>query len=372
MRIDERAEQLGVSGCVTCGRCTWACPVSRRPGDFSPRTLVERFLREGRVPNDRGIWSCTNCAMCSEVCDSGVRFHEFIRDLRGEIVKDVPPEMTHGGIVPSVRRLTSMPHISPRKNTWVTDSMELDPGSGTLLFVGCVPYFDVMFRDFRDDLLEIPRAAVSLLNAMGVKPALIDGERCCGHDAYWMGDMATLENLARLNIEAIEARGTDRVVFTCPEGYWTFKELYPRLIGPLGFRVENLAELLGNAIKDETIVLERSDMKITFQDPCRLGRYSGIVDEPRTIIDALGVRQEMERTGRLSACCGHSNWVNCDTYTRDWQLERLREAESTGSEVLVTACPKCLIHLTCAQRNLPERGINIKDIYVMAASALKH
>jgi heterodisulfide reductase subunit D len=371
MGIDERAVELGISGCVTCGRCTWACLVSRRPGDFSPRTVAERFLKDGTAPDDGGIWSCTNCGMCTQVCDSGVIFHEFVRDLRAEVRSRTPPEMTHGGILPTISRLSSMPHLKPRADAWVKGNLDLDPRSGTLLFLGCIPHFDVIFRDFRDDILEIPRAAVSLLSAMGEKPAVMREERCCGHDAYWMGEDETLERLASLNVESIEKRGTEEVVFLCPEGYWTFKEIYPKLLGPLGFEVRSLTEVVGKAVEEGSISLRRGVERIAFQDPCRLGRCSGILDAPRKIIDEIGERVDMGRSERLAACCGHSNWVNCDAYTREWQLQRLEEASSAGAEVLATACPKCLIHLSCAQRNLPDADLKIMDIHVMAAEALE-
>jgi len=370
MSLDDRLDELGVRGCVACGRCTWACPVSRRPGDFSPRTLVERILKSGKIPRDGGIWSCTNCGMCTEVCDSGVRFHEFVRELRVNVREDMPSEMTHGGIIPIIRSLTSMDYIRPRKSSWITDDLSLDQGSSTLLFVGCIPYFDVVFREFRDDLLEIPRAAVRLLNAMGISPAIMEDERCCGHDAYWMGEEETFQRLAEINVKAIESMGVEQVIMICPEGYWTFKEVYPSIVGPLGFEVRSLTEMAGRALEEGGLELENGGVTMTFQDPCRLARLSGIIDQPRSVIDAVGKRVEMERSGRLSACCGHSNWVNCDIHTMEWQLERLEEASEAGAEMLVTACPKCLIHLSCAQRNLPEKVMKIEDLHVLAARAL--
>jgi Fe-S oxidoreductase len=367
---DETLERMKVRECLTCGRCTWACPVSRRPGDFSPRTVVERVLRGESLPVDGGIWSCTNCGMCSEICDSGVMFHEFVRELRKELREKIPPRITHGGVIPTIQSLTSKEHIRPHGNNWVTPDLEIDQDSDTLLFVGCLPLFDVVFRDFREDLLEIPRSAVRLLNAMGIKPALLEGERCCGHDAYWMGESETLSRLVRLNLEAIRSSGVRRVVTICPEGYWTMREVYPGLAGPLDFQVLSLIEMVDQAVMEGDLALCRNDDIMTYQDPCRLGRLSGIVEGPRQVVDAMGERREMERSGQMSACCGHSNWVNCDSYTREWQLQRLEEASRTGAEMLVTACPKCLIHLSCAQRNLLER-MPIEDIHVLAARRLR-
>jgi len=211
---------------------------------------------------------------------------------------------------------------------------------------------------------------VRLLNAMGVRPAILEDERCCGHDSHWMGDEETVRRLAELNANAIRSMDLERVVVICPEGYWMLTEIYPGIVGPLDLEVISLMEMMGEAVEKGKMELEDVESTMAFHDPCRLARYLGIIDPPRIIMDAMGERSEMERSGRLAACCGHSNWVNCDIHTRDWQLERIEESKEAGAELLITACPKCLIHLSCAQRNLEERQ-EIEDLHVLAARKLR-
>jgi len=371
--IDEWARRFDLRRCVGCGRCSYVCPVILHYGDFSPRTFSERSLETGEVPRERGIWSCTNCAACSEVCDNGVKFHEFIREVRTSAQQLIPPERTHGGLLELIREINSQDSFSPSREGWVTGGLELDPSSKTMLFVGCIPYFDVIFEELTHQLLEIPRAAVKLLNAMGIRPSLLREERCCGHDSYWLGEEETFLRLARANVRAMKEAGVKRVVTICPEGYSMLKEIYPRFLGPLDFEVVSLLELVDLALSSGQIRLKEGEKILTFHDPCRLARHMGIVEAPRRLLKAMGELSEMGRSGRMAACCGHSHWVNCDSYTRKWQTDRLMEAKDTNADVLVTACPKCLIHLTCAQRGPEWEGkrIPMMDLHVLLSSRIE-
>jgi len=366
-------DKWGVRECIACGRCGWGCPLSRRQGDFSPRTFAERYL-SGESPAHRSMWSCTSCAVCTHLCERGVGFHQFIREARAELRGTLPPESTHGGIMDVLTIMNAKGGLRPRGGAWITPDLDLDPDGSTILYVGCISYLDVLFRHLRGDVLNIPRAAVILLNAMGIRPRLLNEERCCGHDAYWKGEDDEFLRLAELNVEAIEGAGVKEVITICPEGYTAFTQLYPTHLGPLGFEVRHMTEVLSRGIKEGAISLSNNGSLLTYQDPCRATRHADLTGEARTIIGAMGELREMPRSGGMAACCGHSGWVNCDSMTKDWQLERLREAESTGADTLITSCPKCLIHLSCATYSAlghGEGGPRIKDLYVMAAERLK-
>jgi Fe-S oxidoreductase len=272
-------------------------------------------------------------------------------------------------------RLTANEKIRPRKERWVTPDLKLDRDSEILLFVGCTPYFDVMFRYLRSDLLEIPRSAVRLLNAAKVHPRLLPGERCCGHDAFWLGDEDLFDRLARLNLDAIEKAGIKEVVAFCPECYSTLMQIYPRRFGPLGFEVRSVAEVVSEKLSANELELNYEEGKLTYHDPCRLGRHARIFQPPRDVIAACGDLVEMPRSREMSACCGNAAFVNCSGSTRLWQLDRLKEARESGASDLVTACPKCLIHFTCAgtenASTITRRNLPIMDLYVLAASRIK-
>lgn len=328
----------------------------------------------GKVPANKDIWLCMTCKQCTQICQFGVRFHEVIREIRPELRRTLPPEPNHGGAPEALERLMSMPSIVPRKQRWMTSDLKLDDSSSTLLFVGCTPFFDVIFRYLRQDLLEIPRSSVRLLNAAGVAPKLLMDERCCGHDPYWLGDEELFERIAWLNVEAVERLHIEELVAFCPECVATWKQVYPKVVGKLSFEVRSVAEVLADAMDEGRLELQRSDETLTFQDPCRLGRHLGVYDAPRKIISSVGRLEDMPRSREVAACCGNSSFINCGSQTKLWQLERIREASSVGASKLVTACPKCLIHMTCALNEgmqLVERvRMPLVDMHVLAARSM--
>jgi heterodisulfide reductase subunit D len=372
--LDPRIEAYGAQKCVDCGRCTYSCPASQIGGDFSPRGIMEEMEQSGKVPANKDIWLCMTCKQCTQICQFGVRFHEVIREIRPELRRTLPPEPNHGGAPEALELLSAMPTILPRKQRWMTSDLKLDDSSGTMLFVGCTPFFDVIFRYIRQDLLEIPRSSVRLLNAAGISPRLLMDERCCGHDPYWLGDEDLFERIARLNVEAVERLHINELIAFCPECVSTWKQLYPKVVGKLSFEVRSVAEVLADAVDEGRLQLGRSDETFTYQDPCRLGRHLGVYDAPRKIISSIGGLEDMPRSREVAACCGNSSFINCGSQTKLWQLERIKEASGVGASRLVTACPKCLIHMTCALNEgmqLVERvRMPLVDMHVLASSSL--
>ncbi|MEM0448790.1 MAG: (Fe-S)-binding protein [Methanomassiliicoccales archaeon] len=374
MDLLSKLEQNGARKCVACGRCTFACPASQIGGEFSPRGLVERMILEDKIPPEKEIWLCMTCKQCTQICQFGVSFHELVREVRPTLLTSLPPEENHGGIPRVLERLSAVRKIRPSRQRWITSGIDIDQSSDTLFYVGCTPYFDVIFRYLRQDLLEMPRSAIRLLNACGIAPRVLMHERCCGHDSYWLGDVETFQRLAFLNVEALERSGVREILTFCPECMITWKQLYPKMVGKLSFDVRSVTEVVAKAIEEGILRLERNEEVYTFQDPCRLGRHSGVYEPPRQLIRSIGRLVEMPRSREMAACCGNSSFVNCNAMTRQWQLQRGKEALASGADRLLTACPKCLIHLTCGLAegwvSMERRSIRIDDLYVIAASRL--
>ncbi len=229
--------------------------------------------------------------------------------------------------------------------------------------MGCLPYFEDLFSEIGVTSLDIARNTMRILNKAGIEPGIMKEERCCGHDLFWSGDIAGFEKLAKLNIENIEKTGVKKVVFSCPECYRTFKMDYP----DYDFEVIHITELLNELIRDGKLGFNKLDEKITYHDPCRLGRHLGIYDAPREVLKSIpGIEMvEMESNHSGSLCCGTSAWTNCGMDSKQIRLKRLAEAKATGASMLITSCPKCFIHLKCAQsEKLPEelKGIQVNDI----------
>lgn len=370
----EAARKYRAYDCMACGHCTYSCPAAHGERRFSPRRFMEEFSQQGS-PEGLDIWSCMGCAACTTVCPQGVDFHHFMREVRQERRSMDPPVRTHAGLVSAIRDLDSVGKGKGHHHQWVTPDLELDQRSDVALFVGCVPTLDVVFRDFQSGLPGLPRSAVRLLNAMGIRPRLLKDERCCGHDAYWLGETDTFERLAKMNLCAIRESGIHTLVTYCPECNHTIGKVYEERFGALGFEVVHLSQLLEQGIRDGRLNFQRSDEVFTFQDPCRLGRGSGIYDAPRNLIKGMGQLAEMTRSGANAACCGSTCFAQCDRITKSWQLTRLEEARATGAGRLVTACPKCLVHLSCAQKEMGtyigRPRIEIVDLFTLAESNLK-
>jgi Fe-S oxidoreductase len=131
--------------------------------------------------------------------------------------------------------------------------------------------------------------------------------------------------------------------------------------------------VVAEKLKEGSFDLGGVASKVTYQDPCRLGRFSGIYEQPRDILRAVPGLElvEMPRNKKDAVCCGSSTWINCSRVNKKIQLERLREAQKTGAQTLITACPKCKIHLSCALKdNDLEEAIEIKDLNVLLAESL--
>ena len=377
-KIEQIITDTRAYSCLDCGKCTVACPVSWHDPDYSPRKVVYNVLGEHQAEllSNNQLWSCITCSMCQERCQSGVQYTELIKLLRAEAYTlGNTGQCTHGGALQSLMHIMTADHLSQNRLDWVDKRLKTATRSDVLYFVGCQPYFDVLFTDIEVRTLDIARGAVKLLNRLGIVPALLPDERCCGHDLLWTGDIEHFMRLAEHNLKKIGRARAKKVVTTCPECYQTLKFEYPRYFGNLGFEVVHLSQLLAEHIAKGELKFRHPAQKVTYHDPCRLGRFSGIYDEPRAVINAIPrlelVEMPRNRTGAL--CCGTQAWMNCGTINKQIQVERLREAISTGAEVLVTSCPKCQIHLKCAINDVnlgEELGIEIEDITSLAARAL--
>jgi Fe-S oxidoreductase len=264
------------------------------------------------------------------------------------------------------------PDLSQNRLNWLTDDIKVSESSDTVYFVGCLPYYDPLFKKMGVEGLLVAQATVKILNSMGIEPQILAEERCCGHDQLWEGDLETFHALARINIEKLQESGAKRIVSACPECVRTLKIDYPQFVGDHGMEVLHITELLVlNGFSTSQVKLETGDTRITYQDPCNLGRHLGVYDPPRQILENQGYELvEMERSRNASLCCGTSCWSACGQVSKSIQVERLKEAKATGANLLITACIKCQIHFKCAQ-NDPILGdqidIDIRDITTLIA-----
>ncbi len=359
------AARHDVYACQDCGKCTSSCPLTLVGKPFSPRAtanaVISGQIDSPSVQND--IWSCLTCGLCYERCPSAVDFSRFIRELRDVVAQSsLDTHAAHGGFFHSLMRTMTSQNLKIRQWEWLPGDVAIDSNSKVLFFGGCAPYFDLFFNRHlglktRDILVD----SIRLLNFFDIHPAILENLRCCGHDLLWSGDKTNFLKLAHLNVAAIHKAGIEEVVTACPECYRTLCRDYPEQGIALNFKVTHIYDFLENEIDKGAVGFKPLNHKLTFQDPCRLSRFENRPDLPRKLINRLNPTafSEMRDHGGNAICCGNSAWIGCDAFSKALQVKRIQQAKDTGSDLLVTGCPKCQIHLRCAMED-PFRAEELK------------
>ena len=379
MNLDAIIQKTKTYYCLECGKCTSVCPVSRYDASFSPRAFIEKALLGfgDEVVCDRELFSCLTCYNCHNKCPADVDFPIFVRQAR-VIAQDNGQHgiCAHSEQLQSLARLMTSPDIKQRRLEWLSDKYRISDESDTLFWVGCAPYFGPIFEDIEFRALDITEASLKILNLLGIEPKLLPNEKCCGHDMLWTGDIETFKKLAEYNAAQIKEAGVKKIIFSCPEGYRTFKLDYPNYVN-LDCEVQHISEFLAEKIGKDELKLKEIKKKVTYQDPCRLGRHLGIYDASRKVLESIpGIELvEMEHNRADSICCGTSAFTNCDSYSNMIRKERLSEAKATGAEILITSCPKCQTHFRCAmvdkgEEHRPIPKIEIMDLANLVAIAM--
>jgi heterodisulfide reductase subunit D len=367
-------EDFQVYHCVECGKCTGACPLAQVDRDFSPRLLARHIIEEGLQSEyvREKAWTCLTCGLCNQRCPVGISFTEFVRALRPLYVReDHTGYLSHGGALQGLMRMQSVPRLVQNRLDWITPDLRISSQGETLYFVGCLPYFETFFSDLNVSLVKIAVDTVRILNSLGIEPVVLANERCCGHDLIWTGDEGSFQKLRHLNIESFETAGAKTIITACAECSYVLKHLYPDASEPFPFEVIHLTEYLEKVDVADT---KRLNKTATYQDPCRLGRLQGVYDEPRELLGSILELREMAHFGAGAWCCGNSSWLHCDRYSKQMQVERLLEAKGTRADLIITACPKCQVHLTCAMRDINRLGdlhLKIQDISSVIAKSIE-
>ncbi|MDI6797608.1 MAG: hydrogenase iron-sulfur subunit [Desulfatibacillaceae bacterium] len=368
-----------VHACQDCGKCTSACSLTLAGKPFSPRAIASALilgdLSDPAVTS--GVWSCLTCGLCYDRCPSAVNFPEFIRDVRSALLPEgVLGHEAHGGFFRSLSRTMTCPDLPIRHWDWLPEGLSTDPASPVLFFGGCAPYFDIFFTHLTGlDTKKILIDSIRLLNFFDISPSLLDAERCCGHDLLWSGDKENFIKLARLNVDAIHKMGVKEVVLACPEGVRTLSKDYPANGIEIDFEVTHILDFVEREVDKGAVSFTKPTGRLTFQDSCRLSRHLGRAATPRKLLARLGADfEEMTDRGAGAICCGNCAWMGCDAYSKALQVKRLRQAKATGAKTLVTACPKCQIHLRCAGKDPfvgDEIAMETADLVSILADSIK-
>jgi Fe-S oxidoreductase len=376
---------LDLYACAVCGRCHVNCPAQLSGKSLSPREFIHNLKEHlieagpgllagkaeaasespaktmiGDVVTEEEIWACTTCGACQEVCPVNIEHIRKIIDLRRNLVmaQSKMPETAQL----MLRNMQSRGHPwagiqSLRLRGDWTSGLELNLlGEGdsthTLLWVGCTGA--LVERN-----VEATLSMTRVLKAAGVDFAVLgDAEMCCGDPARRAGYEFQFQIMVEENIEVFKSHGIKEIVTSCPHCYNTIKNEYPQYGG--NFKVVHYTQLIADLIRQGKLKLnsERNSV-ITYHDPCYLGRYNNIYQEPRRVLQAIPKVKpvEMDRSRNTSFCCGGGGghmWVEEQPGTTKINQVRLEDVLKTGAETVVTACPYCL--------QMFEESIEHKDI----------
>ena len=222
------------------------------------------------------------------------------------------------------------------------------------------------------DYLEIPKRVIGILNQNDIIPVLLPEEKCCGHDSLWRGDLETFKTLAGYNVKLFKEAGVKTLIFNCAEGYYTWKKEYKELFkntDEFDFEIYHITEyILKENLLQDISYPSSEKIKVTYHDPCRLGRMSKVFEAPREVLKQIPAIDlvEMEDTMEDAECCGVSAYISCNQDSKKLQEKKMLQAIETGAEYLVTACPKCIAHLNCYLNENKELKGKIKVIDIIS------
>ncbi|MHC4932864.1 MAG: (Fe-S)-binding protein [Planctomycetota bacterium] len=351
--------------CFQCGKCDVVCPWNKvRP--FSIRKIVRQAAFGLPEIELEDMWRCTTCGTCPADCPRGVEQIEVSVALRRIATEyDVFPEAVQGVRSASASLQTDGNPLGgerPARDAWAKD-MQLKPyaeGMEILFFVGCYYSYDPR-------MMKVARATANLLKKAGVEFGILGSQEvCCGESIRKAGNEEVFRALAKENIKTFIDKGVKRILVSSPHCYDTFRNEYPEFM--VSFDVVHITEYLSELIEQGRLELDGEfARKVTFHDPCYLGRHNGIYDPPRELLKRLkGLElEEMADHRKDSLCCGGGGgriWMDTPKGERFSDL-RMDQAREVGAEVLVTSCPYCISNFEESRLSLPDDDpFQVKDL----------
>lgn len=388
--------------CTECGRCTSVCPANLTGKKLSPRKIMmdlrarmkekgPGMIAKGKDFSDNRsllrdyiseeeLWACTTCNACSKECPININQPSLIVDMRRYLVLEeasAPGELK--SMFSYIENNGAPWQYSPEDRlNWTRDlnfkipilSEMASRGEKPeyLFWVGCAGAYDDRYK-------KVVRSFASILNHIGINYAVLGNEETCtGDPARRAGNELLYQMQAFQVIDIFNRYGVRKIITTCPHCFNIFKNEYPDLGG--NFEVINYLQFLDNKHKEGVLdfsVEALKDVKITYHDPCYLGRANDIYSEPRTLLKAVsGKYTEMKRHKSFALCCGAGGsqmFKEAEKGTREIFIERTEEALATEAKIIVTACPFCMTMLTDGLK-YKNREEEIKNLDVAELIAL--
>ena len=391
--------------CYHCHKCTAGCPAAFAM-EYGPDRIL-RLIQLGqreRVMTSRDPWLCLGCEMCGAHCPNEIDINEVmitLKEMAGEAgyraedcqhLRELLADYLRGRPQATIderlcQGLTKLNHLgqtiattynitgedNEQRLIWrqnlehIPPGLERQTGAETIYFVGCVASF--FPRSYR-----VPQAFASILDSAGVDFTTLSGQEwCCGYPLLSMGRLEEAKTLIRHNVEQAKALGASRITFACPSCYHMWKLVYPDVLGEeIGLEVLHATELLNELIAQGAIAMGKLDLRVTYHDPCDLGRKSGVFEPPRQVLRSIpGVTfVEMSSSGQISECCGGGG--NLESFEPEVLFEvsrqRVDRACEVEAQIIISACQQCERTLTSAVRR--HEGARKARVQVMDVTEL--
>src|ERR1017187_3743918 len=366
---------LDFYSCADCGRCSDNCPANAVGRPLSPRFITVKardyafrhypvFGRgnngtalvgskdSGSIYSEDEIWSCTTCGACEEECPLLVEYIDKIVDLRRGLIDDGNvPQSLQKPLKALESRGNPYGKMEKKKADWANakefqqvcqvKTLNKSNGADTLYFVDSITSYD-------DRMQSIGRATAKILDHVGENFGILGAaERDSGHEVRRFGEELLFTALRDHNVDAIKASGVKRIVTADPHAFNALKHDYKDVP-----EVEHISQVIAREVKSGKIKfnpIPNGDKVYTYHDPCYLGRHNQVYDDPRDVLDAIpGLKRvEMSRCKDRSFCCGGGGLMLFYEPKEEQRMgvKRVQMAADAGANVIVTACPFCMVNL---------------------------
>ncbi len=371
----EGAESFG--WCYQCAQCVPVCPVNT-VGDYAPRRIFRRVQTGMDLFTSPDLWQCTTCANCLRVCPKEVNMMNIMPAVRQEAVLEgnAPQELLD--VFQNTFDYGNPLGESPKKRAAWTKKAGVDvplmkdkKKADILWFVECYP-------SYHPRGIDASIAMARVLDALNIDYGILGAEEKCSCDSQRIaGEQGLFEEFAEHNIKLLKKYKVKNVVVTDPHALNALRHEYPKLGAK--FKTIHYTTYLA-PMMDKLDFKKELGYKVTFHDPCYLGRHNGEYEAPRDMLKAIpGVELiEMGRCRENSYCCGGGGggmWLDgfmADHVTERLSERRVREAVETGADVLVVCCPYEVSRFEDAVKSTGNEGkLLVKDIIELVAEAME-
>ncbi|MDR2699116.1 MAG: (Fe-S)-binding protein [Candidatus Methanoplasma sp.] len=369
--------QQELTACLQCGYCISVCEAHEQTPweSVTPRGKIyylNQLSSAGGVDKILGrevslnpyfvdaMYRCTGCGNCEAVCHANIKLVEFWETVRKWMVDEgVGPMSAHKGMAKKVGEVHN-PYGEPpsKRGDWWPQDVERSQVPDVLFFAGCT-------GAYRQQTL--PQVGVRVLARAGVKINMLGTEEwCCSSPLLRTGTHRYSLECAEKVVEGADGMGAKDMVMTCSGCYKTISTDFGKFYAKTGQNVYHFSQYAEKLIAERKLPLNHEfKAKVTYHDPCHMGRHMGVFDTPRNVLKKIkGIELvEMERSRENSRCCGAGGGYKSqyNDMAVNIAAERIRDAEETGAEVLVTCCPFCVVNLTQGAKQVGSK-IKVMDL----------